>query len=60
MKKNIKKIQLKKRSISKLNAKQATGGLPPTTIATTVVSILCLTAIYAGEDLCWSQPQRRQ
>ena len=51
MKRNVKKMQLKKRSISKLNAKEVTGGIPPTT---SLVSVLCPTRIYYGEDLCFT------
>ena len=57
MKKSIKKMQLKKHSISNLNAKQATGGAITTT-TTTIISLLCPTMIYVGEDLCWSPPQK--
>ncbi|MGH1387070.1 hypothetical protein [Kordia sp.] len=45
MKKSSKKMELKKRSISELNAKEVNGGL--------FISILCPTRIYIGEDLCW-------
>ncbi|MEM6719826.1 MAG: hypothetical protein AAF611_10945 [Bacteroidota bacterium] len=62
MKKSSKKMQLKKRSISRLNAKQATGGVGPISTVNTIISILCLTAIYAGEDLCLSvqEPLKHQ
>jgi len=53
MKKSIKKMQLKKRSISKLNAKEITGG-----ISSIRPSFLCESAIYNGEDNCVSIPQR--
>lgn len=49
MKKNEKKIRLKKRAISNLTAKQIQGGAFPTT---SLISVFCPTQIYAGEDLC--------
>lgn len=52
MKKSIKKMHLKKRSISRLNAKQATGGVAPTTTVT-LITMFCPTMIYVGEDICW-------
>ncbi|MEM6719827.1 MAG: hypothetical protein AAF611_10950 [Bacteroidota bacterium] len=56
MKKSSKKMQLKKRSISELNAKQVTGGAITTT-TTTLISIFCPSMIYVGEDICWAPPQ---
>ena len=50
MKKSSKKMELKKRSISELNARQLNGGLPPTS---SLISVLCPTRIYIGEDICW-------
>jgi len=55
MKKSVKKMQLKKRSISTLNANVVKGGLPETT---TFISAICPTKIYIGEDICFTQPQR--
>ncbi|WP_162200399.1 hypothetical protein [Kordia jejudonensis] len=55
MKKSVKKMQLKKRSISTLNASAVKGGTVGTT---TIVSVLCATKIYVGEDICFTQPQR--
>jgi hypothetical protein len=48
MKKSIKKIQLKKHSISVLNTKEVTGG----------ISSIPMSAIYNGEDNCVSIPQK--
>lgn len=45
-------MQLQKRSISKLNAKQTTGGVATTTTVT-LITAFCPTMIYIGEDLCW-------
>lgn len=56
MKKSSKKMELKKRSISKLNAKAVNGGLPPTT---SLISVFCPTMIYVGEDLCLFRQERR-
>ncbi len=55
MKKSVKKMELKKRSISTLNAKGVTGGLPSTT---SVVSVICATKFYYGEDLCFTAAQQ--
>lgn len=55
MKKSVKKMQLKKRSISTLNANVVKGGLPTTT---SFISLMCPTKIYIGEDLCFTQQQR--
>lgn len=55
MKKSVKKMQLKKRSISTLNANVVKGGLPGTT---TFISVVCPTRIYIGEDICFTQQQR--
>lgn len=55
MKKSSKKIQLKKRSISTLNAHNVKGGIATTTIGTT--SLLTITAksfMQGGEDVCLS------
>mgnify|MGYP000226998985 CR=1 FL=1 len=54
MKKSVKKMQLKKRSISVLNAHEVKGGLTTTSI----ISVLCVTKIHIGEDICFTQPQR--
>lgn len=51
MKKSVKKMQLKKHSISVLNAKEVTGG-----IISIQPSFLCMSAIYNGEDNCVSLP----
>ncbi|QHI37648.1 hypothetical protein IMCC3317_30290 [Kordia antarctica] len=56
MKKSLKKMQLKKHSISVLNADAAKGGLIPTT---SFASVLCKSAIYIGEDLCFTDQQQR-
>lgn len=51
MKKSSKKIQLKKRSISTLNAYDVKGGFPTTTIGTT--SLLTVKSIVQdGENIC--------
>lgn len=55
MKKSVKKMQLKKRSISTLNANVVKGGLPGTT---TLISVLCVTKIHIGEDICFTQQQK--
>ncbi|WP_430411141.1 hypothetical protein [Kordia sp.] len=55
MKKSVKKMQLKKRSISVLNAHEVKGGLTTTSI----ISVLCVTKIHVGEDICFTQPQQR-
>ncbi|WP_298509718.1 hypothetical protein [uncultured Kordia sp.] len=55
MKKSMRKMQLKKRSISELNARQVNGGLPPTT---SLISAFCPTRIYVGEDLCLTMQQQ--
>ncbi len=55
MKKSISKMQLKKRSISKLNTTQVNGGLPPTT---SLISAFCPTRFYYGEDLCFSPAEK--
>ncbi|AXG68762.1 hypothetical protein KORDIASMS9_00978 [Kordia sp. SMS9] len=55
MKKSSKKIQLKKRSISTLNAHELKGGITSTTVGTT--SLLTITAksfMQDGEDNCVS------
>jgi len=56
MKKSSKKMQLQKRSISKLNAKTVTGGAVTTT---TIVTVFCPSMIYIGEDLCWSPQEQK-
>jgi hypothetical protein len=56
MKKSIKKIQLKKRSISALNTSAVKGGIMTLPI-TSFISLLCMSAIYQGEDYCVSIPQ---
>lgn len=54
MKKSIKKFELKKSTVSKLDKVQ--GGAFPTT---SFITVLCPTRIYIGEDLCWSDiPQQ--
>lgn len=56
MKKSIKKMQLKKRSISELNSNIVNGGIPPTGF---LISVFCRTAIPLGEDICFTDhPQR--
>lgn len=50
MKKSLKKMQLKKRSISTLNASEVKGGITTTTL----VSITCKSFIHQGEDNCVS------
>ena len=56
MKKSVKKMQLKKRSISVLNAHVVKGGIIPTT---SFISVFCRTAIPLGEDICFTDhPQR--
>jgi len=58
MKKNLKKMQLKKRSISTLNAHELTGGTPTTTIGTTsLLTIAAKSFIHQGEDNCVSNKQ---
>lgn len=51
MKKSVKKMQLKKRSISVLNASEVKGG-----IVSIGPSFLCQSVIYDGEDNCVSFP----
>lgn len=56
MKKSSKKIQLKKRSISTLNAHNVKGGIGTTTTVGTT-SLLTITAksfMQGGEDVCLS------
>ena len=50
MKKNAKKIQLKKHLVSVLNAYEIKGGMTTTTL----VSVTCKSFIYNGEDNCVS------
>ncbi|MGH1387071.1 hypothetical protein [Kordia sp.] len=58
MKKSLKKIQLKKRSISALNVKEVKGGTIPITPFITVGE--CKTMIYIEEDICFTErPQER-
>ncbi len=58
MKKSSKKIQLKKHSISALNAYAAKGGTIPITPVLTVGE--CKTKIYVEEDICFTErPQER-
>ena len=51
MRKSLKKMQLKKRSISTLNATEVKGGV---TTTTSVITITCKSFIYQGEDNCVS------
>lgn len=53
MKKNLKKIQLKKRSISTLNASEVKGGIITAT-GCTLITITCKSFIHQGEDNCVS------
>lgn len=55
MKKSVKKMQLKKRSISVLNANAVNGGAMTTT---SLVSVFCKTRIPIGEDICFTEQQR--
>ncbi|MFK7747063.1 MAG: hypothetical protein AB8B65_01600 [Kordia sp.] len=52
MKKNLKKMQLKKRSISTLNASEVKGGI--TTTISTIITVTCKSFIHQGEDNCVS------
>ena len=55
MKKSSKKIQLKKRSISTLNAQDVKGGNPTTTVGTTSLLTLTLQSVaQGGRDVCIS------
>lgn len=57
MKKSLKKIQLKKRSISALNVKEVKGGTIP---ITPFITAVCKTKIYVEEDICFTErPQER-
>jgi hypothetical protein len=55
MKKSLKKMQLKKHSISVLNANAAKGGLLPITF---LRSVFCDSIIYVDEDLCFTEHQQ--
>ena len=57
MKKNVKKMQLKKHSISVLNANAVNGGVLTTT---SLISVFCRTAIPLGEDICFTDRQKQQ
>jgi hypothetical protein len=52
MKKSVKKMQLKKQSISVLNAHAVKGGLMIP--VTSFMSLLCRSNIYLGEDICYT------
>lgn len=55
MKKSVQKMQLKKRSISALNANEVKGGI----ITTSLISVTCKSFIYDGEDNCVSAPNQQ-